>query len=173
MPLDDTASPKDAIAPPHNLSAESAVLGAILFDNNSYQRVADILRASDFYAPAHQELYEVASIMIQQGRIADGVTLREHFEKAEKLSEIGGARYLEQLLDSAAFGAEVGDYAHMIRDLAMRRSLVGIGSDLQGRALTLPRKKAASARSSWLNASCSTSPSAAPPAAALPASPKR
>ena len=70
------------------------------------------------------------------GRIADGVTLREHFEKAEKLSEIGGARYLEQLLDSAAFGAEVGDYAHMIRDLAMRRSLVGIGSDLQGRALT-------------------------------------
>ena len=136
MPLDDTASPKDAIAPPHNLSAEAAVLGAILFDNNSYQRVADILRASDFYAPAHQELYEVASIMIQQGRIADGVTLREHFEKAEKLSEIGGARYLEQLLDSAAFGAEVGDYAHMIRDLAMRRSLVGIGSDLQGRALT-------------------------------------
>ena len=61
MPLDDTASPKDAIAPPHNLSAEAAVLGAILFDNNSYQRVADILRASDFYAPAHQELYEVAS----------------------------------------------------------------------------------------------------------------
>ncbi|MBD3770018.1 MAG: replicative DNA helicase [Rhodobacterales bacterium] len=135
MPLDDTASPQDAIAPPHNLSAEAAVLGAILFDNNSYQRVADILRSSDFYAPAHQELYEVASVMIQQGRIADGVTLREHFEKAEKLTEIGGARYLEQLLDSAAFGAEVSDYAHMIRDLAMRRSLVGIGSDLQGRAL--------------------------------------
>ncbi|HPF22462.1 MAG: replicative DNA helicase [Hyphomonas sp.] len=135
MPLDDTSSPGSTIAPPHNLSAEAAVLGAILFDNNAYQRVADILRSTDFYAPAHQELYEVASLMIQQGRIADGVTLREHFEKAEKLTEIGGARYLEQLLDSAAFGAEVGDYARMIRDLAMRRSLVGIGSDLQGRAL--------------------------------------
>ena len=135
MPLDDTASPKDTIAPPHNLSAEAAVLGAILFDNNAYPRVADILRASDFYAPAHQELYEVASVMIQQGRIADGVTLREHFEKAEKLTEIGGARYLEQLLDSAAFGPEVGDYARMIRDLAVRRSLVGIGGELQGRAL--------------------------------------
>ena len=94
MPLDDTASPKDAIAPPHNLSAEAAVLGAILFDNNSYQRVADILRASDFYAPAHQELYEVASIMIQQGRIADGVTLREHFEKAEQLFQVTRAANL-------------------------------------------------------------------------------
>ncbi|MAN67179.1 replicative DNA helicase [Hyphomonas sp.] len=133
MPLDD--APASTIAPPHNLSAEAAVLGAILFDNNAYQRVADILRPSDFYAPAHQELFDVSATMIQQGRIADGVTLREHFEKAEKLAEIGGARYLEQLLDSAAFGPEVGDYARMIRDLAMRRSLVGIGSELTGRAL--------------------------------------
>ena len=133
MPLDD--APAATIAPPHNLSAEAAVLGAILFDNNAYQRVADILRPSDFYAPAHQELFDVSATMIQQGRIADGVTLREHFEKAEKLTEIGGARYLKQLLDSAAFGPEVGDYARMIRDLAMRRSLVGIGSELTGRAL--------------------------------------
>tara|TARA_R100001244_G_scaffold97768_2_gene73119 strand:- start:1353 stop:2849 length:1497 start_codon:yes stop_codon:yes gene_type:complete len=133
MPLDD--APASTVAPPHNLSAEAAVLGAILFDNNAYQRVADILRPSDFYAPAHQELFDVSATMIQQGRIADGVTLREHFEKAEKLAEIGGARYLEQLLDSAAFGPEVGDYARMIRDLAMRRSLVGIGSELTGRAL--------------------------------------
>lgn len=137
MPLDDHASePKASVIPPNNLSAESAVLGAILFDNNAYQRVADHLRASDFYAPAHQDLFEVASNMIQQGRVADGVTLREHFEKAERLTEIGGARYLEELLDSAAFGPEVTDYAKMIRDLAMRRALVDIGGELQGRALT-------------------------------------
>ena len=135
MPLDDH-SPEPNIIAPNNLSAEAAVLGAILFDNNSYQRVADILRPSDFYAPAHQELYDVAATMIQQGRVADGVTLREHFEKAEKLTEIGGARYLEQLLDSAAFGPEVSDYAHMIRDLAMRRALVDISGELKGRALT-------------------------------------
>lgn len=138
MPLDDQLSKQnaDTITPPNNLSAEAAVLGAILFDNNAYQRIADHLRPSDFYAPAHQDLFEVASNMIQQGRVADGVTLREHFEKAERLAEIGGARYLEELLDSAAFGPEVTDYAKMIRDLAMRRALVGIGGELQGRALT-------------------------------------
>jgi replicative DNA helicase len=137
MPLDDHTPQTDGqtIAPPNNLGAEAAVLGAILFDNNAFQRIADYLRASDFYAPAHQDLYEVASNMIQQGRVADGVTLREHFEKAERLTEIGGARYLEDLLDSAAFGPEVLDYAKMIRDLAMRRALVGIGGELQGRAL--------------------------------------
>ena len=70
MPLDD-ASPVSTLTPPSNLSAEAAVLGAILFDNNAYQRVADILRPTDFYAPAHQELFEVSSNMIQQGRIAE------------------------------------------------------------------------------------------------------
>lgn len=137
MPLDDNTPREDtALTPPNNLSAEAAVLGAILFDNAAFQRISDLLRPTDFYAPAHQELFEVSQTMIQQGRVADGVTLREHFEKAEKLADIGGAQYLAALLDSAAFGPEVVDYARIIRDLALRRELVGIGGEVQNRALT-------------------------------------
>ncbi len=126
----------DALTPPHNVSAEAAVLGAILFDNNAYSRIADILRDSDFYAPAHRALYAAAQTMIQQGRVADGVTLREHFEKNDQLLEIGGASYLVELLEAAAFGPEIPDYAWMIRDLAVRRELIEIGADIQSNALT-------------------------------------
>lgn len=119
---------------PHNLSAEAAVIGSILYDNNSFQRVADILRPTDFYAPAHEEIYEACQLLIQNGRVADGVTLREQFEKNERLTEIGGAQYLAELLDSAAFGPEVQDYARIIRDLAIRRELMHIGAGVQSRA---------------------------------------
>ena len=34
-----------------------------------------------------------------------------------KLTEIGGARYLADLLDSAAFGPEIVDYARLVHDL--------------------------------------------------------
>ena len=105
---------------PHNLSAEAAVIGSILYDNNAFQRVSDILRPIDFYAPAHQEIFEACMMLIQNGRVADGVTLREQFEKDERLTQIGGAQYLADLLDSAAFGPEVQDYARIIRDLAMQ-----------------------------------------------------
>jgi len=137
MPLDETNSgpEKPTIAPPNNLGAEAAVLGSILFDNNAFQRIADILRDTDFYAPAHQELFAVTRDMIQAGRVADGVTLREHFEKADQLSTIGGAAYLADLLDAAAFGPEVVDYAKMIRDLAMRRSLINVGGGIQTKAI--------------------------------------
>jgi len=124
------------VVSPHNLAAEAAVLGAILFDNNVYQYIADILRPADFYAPAHQLLYEVSSNMIQTGRVADGVTLREHFEQKEKLTEIGGGKYLVDLLDAAAFGPEVKDYARIIRDLAIRRELIRLGSGIQAQSLS-------------------------------------
>ncbi len=137
MPLDHVSnSTREPAPPPNNLGAEAAVLGAILFDNNAFQRVADILRAEDFYAPAHIELYSVAESMIQQGRVADGVTLREHFEKADQLAQIGGATYLAELLDSAAFGPEIIDYARMIRDLAVRRELIGLGGGIQLKAIS-------------------------------------
>lgn len=129
------ATPAPVVSP-HNLAAEAAVLGAILFDNNVYQYIADILRPGDFYAPAHQLLYEVAANMIQRGNVADGVTLREHFEQKEKLTEIGGGKYLVDLLDAAAFGPEVKDYARIIRDLAIRRELIRLGASIQSQSLT-------------------------------------
>ena len=133
--------PEDAARElPHNLSAEAAVIGSILYDNNAFQRVADILRPSDFYAPAHEEIFTACQLLIQNGRVADGVTLREQFDKDERLTSIGGATYLANLLDSAAFGPEVQDYAHMIRDLAMRRELIDIGAGVQSRAMVHDRE---------------------------------
>jgi replicative DNA helicase len=126
---------KPANPPPNNLAAEAAVLGAILFDNNVYQYIADILTAEDFYAPAHKVVYLTATTLIQMGRVADGVTLREQFEQENKLTEIGGAKYLVDLLDAAAFGPEVKDYARIIRDLAIRRELIKVGGKIQGNAL--------------------------------------
>jgi|JI6StandDraft_1071083.scaffolds.fasta_scaffold00295_29 replicative DNA helicase len=119
---------------PHNLQAEMAVLGAILFDNNAHQRVSDILKPRDFYAPANSTIFEVLDRMISNGRVADGVTLKEHFERDGKLVEIGGARYLADLLDSAAFGPEIVDYARLVHDLSLRRELIDIGAGMVNKA---------------------------------------
>jgi replicative DNA helicase len=111
-----------------------AVLGAILFDNNAHQRVTDILKPRDFYAPANSAIFEVLDRLIASGRVADGVTLREHFDRDGKLVDIGGARYLADLLDSAAFGPEILDYAKLIHDLSLRRELIDIGAEMVQKA---------------------------------------
>jgi len=119
---------------PHNLSAELGVLGAIIYDNNLYWRVAEFLRPEDFYAPAHQRIYQKLQARISRSSAADPVVLMEAFEADGDLAEIGGPAYLARLIEKAAFGPEVYDYAKLIHDLSIRRGLVDIGAELTSRA---------------------------------------
>jgi len=123
---------------PHNLGAEVALIGAVLFSNPVYDRVAGYVRPQDFYAPAHQKLWSTVSAMITRGQAADGVTLREHFELSGQFESVGGAKYLYDLLEAAAFGPEVVDYAKMIADLSVRRRIVEAGIAAQALGLEPP-----------------------------------
>ena len=73
---------------------------------------------------------------IPNGKVADGVTLHDYFSRQSKLADVGGAPYLADLLDRAAFGPEIVDYATIIRDLAIRRELIEIGSTMVATANT-------------------------------------
>ena len=56
---------------PHNIEAEQALLGALLFDNEVYNRVGDWLEATHFYDPVHARIYETATHLIGRGQLAD------------------------------------------------------------------------------------------------------
>ena len=77
-------------APPHNIEAEQALLGALLYDNDVYQRVGDFLKPDHFYDPLHARIYESASQLIIAGSLADAVVLRSRFERDPGMAEIGG-----------------------------------------------------------------------------------
>ncbi len=117
-------------AAPHNLDAEQALLGGILFDNEVYNRVSDFLQAPHFYDPVHGRIYAVAAELIAKGALADGVTLKSRFERDEGLEEIGGQAYLADLLDKAAPGPIALEYARIIYDLALKRDLIRIGGEI-------------------------------------------
>ena len=60
---------------PHNLEAEQALLGALMFDNAVFERLSDRLRGSHFYEPFHQRLYEAIEDHIRQGMLAEPAIL--------------------------------------------------------------------------------------------------
>ncbi|RYG11610.1 MAG: replicative DNA helicase, partial [Caulobacteraceae bacterium] len=77
-PSDD---PISVAAPPHNLEAEQALLGALLFDNAAFERLSDRLRGSHFYEPFHQRLFDAIEDHIRQGLLADPTVLMERFRQ--------------------------------------------------------------------------------------------
>jgi replicative DNA helicase len=115
---------------PANLEAEQELLGALLINNDAGSRVAEFLKAEDFADPRHGRIFAAAMRLIERGEVANPVTLKGFFERDEGLKEIGGAAYLARLAAAATTIINVGDYARLIRDLSMRRQLIGIGEEL-------------------------------------------
>jgi len=130
--LDLRSAPSDA-APAHapaNIEAEQALLGALLYDNGAYERISDALQAQHFYEPFHGRLFAAIELNVRRGQLADPTLLSEQFQRDPAFQELGGVRYLADMVDRAPAAARAPDYARAIYDLALRRELIRIGGDI-------------------------------------------
>ena len=66
---------------PHNIEAEQALLGALLVNNDVYDRVASIVQAAHFFDPVHARIFEVAAERIRRNALATPVTIKAFFEE--------------------------------------------------------------------------------------------
>lgn len=111
---------------PHNVEAEQALLGAILLNNEALHHVVDGLRAEHFYQPLHQKIFQSIQQHHDKGMIANAVTLKHSFAQEDNFA----ADYLGQLVASAISIINVQEYSQIILDLAQKRELISIGTEV-------------------------------------------
>ncbi|MCI5086256.1 MAG: replicative DNA helicase, partial [Rhodovulum sp.] len=119
---------------PHNIEAEQQLLGAILTNNDVFDRIAAIIKPQHFYEPVHARIFEIAASRIQKNTLASPVTLKTFLEDDEGLKELGGTAYLARLAGAAISSFAARDYAQMLYDLAIRRELINLGRSISDRA---------------------------------------
>ncbi|MDB5415086.1 MAG: dnaB [Rubritepida sp.] len=111
--------------PPANLAAEQALLGALLANNKAYDRFGGLLEARHFADAIHGRIFDGIRRRIESGRVADALSMRQEFEGNAAFDEVGGAAYIAQLLSSMTGIVNAGEYAKEIRELWMRREIIG------------------------------------------------
>ena len=119
---------------PHNIEAEQQLLGAILVNNDVYDRISSVVKAEHFFDPVHQRIYEIAAARILKNALASPVTLKAFLEEDAGLKDLGGPAYLVRLAGAAISAYAARDYAQMIYDLAVRRELIQLGRDIAAQA---------------------------------------
>jgi replicative DNA helicase len=122
---------------PNNIDAEQALLGAILVNNDAYYRVSDFLEPVHFFEDLHRRIYEVATSLIKAGKVATPITLKTFLGDAD-LGGVTVSQYLARLAAEATTVINAEDYGRTIYDLAIRRSLIGIGEDMVNVAYDAP-----------------------------------
>ncbi len=115
---------------PHNIEAEQALLGAILVNNESYDRISNFLNTDHFFDPVHARIFDTAAKLIQSGKQATPITLKSFFENEEPIGEITVPQYLGRLAASATTVINAEDYGRTIYDLSVRRNLIQIGEEM-------------------------------------------
>ena len=119
---------------PHSIEAEQQLLGAILTNNDLFDRIASIVKPEHFYDPVHALIFATASARISKNNLASPVTLKAFLDDDPGLAELGGGAYLVRLAGAAISSFAVRDYANMIYDLAIRRELILVGNDIAAKA---------------------------------------
>lgn len=121
---------------PANIEAEQALLGILLYDNAAFERIGDHLQSRHFFEPFHARVYATIETHIRKGQLAEPILIAEQFARDPSFEELGGVRYLADLVDRAPAAANAYDYARVIHDAALRRDLIRIGGDIAVTAQT-------------------------------------
>jgi replicative DNA helicase len=114
--------------PPHDIAAEQCVLGGMMLSKDAISDVLEVIRPADHYRPAHQIVHEIILDLYGRGEPADAVTVAAELTKKGDIGKVGGAPYLHTLIASVPTAANAGYYARIVRERAILRRLVEVGT---------------------------------------------
>ena len=118
-------------APPHDIDAERAVLGALLREPELCDEVVLVLRdPDDFYHDAHQRIFSHMMKMRSDNSKIDLLLLVNNLRTTDELDLVGGHHYLGELMTSVPISAHAVHYAKIVREKATLRKLIHTGSEI-------------------------------------------
>ena len=121
--------------PPHSVEAEQSVLGGLLLDNSAFDRIGDVFSETDFYRDDHRRIFHHIVRLIQAGKPADVATVDESIKGSEDRAKTGGLAYLGALAQSTPSAHNIRRYAEIVRERAVMRKLVEVGTSIADTAL--------------------------------------
>jgi len=119
--------------PPHSIEAEQSVLGGLLLENGSWDRIAGVLNDTDFYRFDHRVIFQHIVKLINNARPADVITVFESLSGSGKAEEVGGLAYLNALAQNTPSAANILHYAEIVRERGIARKLLTTFDELSAR----------------------------------------
>ena len=116
--------------PPQNADAEASLLGALLIDSEAIVKIADTVRAGDFFDKRHEHIYTAISRLYEHHEAIDVLTLTDRLKSDGYLDSIGGPSYLTELTNFVPTASHVEQYADIVAQKALRRRLIAASREI-------------------------------------------
>jgi replicative DNA helicase len=124
--------------PPHDLHAEESLLGAMMLETEAIASAAGVLRADDFYKPAHSHIFDAVHALYASGQPVDAVTVADELRRNGLLETVGGHQVLLDIMASTPSTTSAAGYARIIEEHALLRRLIGVAGEIAEIGYGLP-----------------------------------
>lgn len=124
--------------PPHDMEAEKSVLGALLIDKDSIIKVVEFLKPHHFYKTAHERIFDAMLTLYEKRDPIDLITIPAQLKKMGEFENTGGVAYLTELVNTVPTASNVEYYAHMIKEHAIKRSILKAAGEIGEMVYTEP-----------------------------------
>jgi len=121
---------------PCALEAEQSVLGSILIDPNCFADLTEIIHAEDFYLDEHGEIFYAMQDLFAKSREIDLVTLIDTLVSRGVYNEEESKKYIKIIAETVPSAANVLDYAKIVREKSLLRSLIGAADEIRETAFS-------------------------------------
>jgi hypothetical protein len=115
---------------PQDQYAEVSVLAACMQSAVACTIALETLEPAAFYEPRHGVIFNGIANMRAVGLSVDPITLGKHLADSGEITRIGGADYLHEIIRQAPYAGNPSDYAEIIQDRSLRRSLIQLCTGL-------------------------------------------
>ncbi len=115
---------------PFSLEAEQSVLGSVLIDPQGLDTITGIISVDDFYLEEHKSIYSCMQGMYIKSKNIDVVTLIDELVHQGVYDEAGGREYIRLIAETVPTASNIKDYANIVRDKAVMRSLIDACEDV-------------------------------------------
>ncbi len=130
LPMETGYPTDDLRVPPHSIQAEQSLLGGLMLDNQTWDKIADQVGEPDFYRKEHRLIFHALASLAEADQPFDVVTLAESLEKRDELDEAGGLAYLGSIAKDTPSAANILAYAKIVRENAVMRRLISVGTEI-------------------------------------------
>ncbi|MDG2186880.1 MAG: replicative DNA helicase [Hyphomicrobiales bacterium] len=115
---------------PHNIEAEQQLLGALLINNDLYDKISVFLKPEHFYENVHTIIFELISKLILSNKLASPITLKNLIDQDERFNDLEGSKYLVRLAAENTSIINIEEYGRIIYHLFTWRNLINIGNEI-------------------------------------------
>ena len=109
---------------PQSKDIERAILGAMLIDTDAIMKVVDKIDADVFFLTTHQIIFSTIKGLYDSNMPVDQLTLVNKLEQKGELDLVGGEAMIAALMAETASAGNVMHHIKIIRDKALKRSLI-------------------------------------------------